>query len=89
MSFSSLGGIECPRTAAEGRPRPAPAGQAADGSAALQLVAPIAAHLAAGSQRALVGPAPRGVAADLTIGQAGRVAPVWVCSGRTSLIRRC
>lgn len=77
------------RTTAKGRPRPASAGQAADGPAAKQLVASIAAHLAAGSQRALVGPAPRGVAGDLPIGQTRRVAPVWVWSEQTKLVRRC
>lgn len=77
------------RTTAKGCPRPAPVSQAADGPAAQQLVASIAAHLTAGSQCALVGPAPRGVACDLPIGQTGRVAPVWVWSKQTRLVRKC
>lgn len=77
-----------PRTAAESRPRPASAGEAHDRSASHQSVTPVAAHLTASSQRALVGSAPRGVAGHLPIAQTRRVAPVWICGQQTALIRR-
>lgn len=79
----------CPRTAAESRPGPASAGEARDRSASQQFVTPVAAHLTASSQRALVGSAPRGVAGHLPIAQTRRVAPVRICSLRRALIRRC
>ena len=67
-----------PHTAAEGGPRPAAAGEALEGAPPHQPVAPVAAHLTAGVQRALVGGAPRRVAGHLPIGQTRSMAPVRV-----------
>lgn len=69
---------EIPHTAAESSPGPASAGEAADGAPPQQFVPSIAAYLTAGSQRALIGSAPRGAAGHLPIGQSRRVTPMWV-----------
>lgn len=70
---------QIPHTAAVSSPRPASAGEAVDGAPPQQSVSSIAAHLTAGSQRAPVGSASRGVAGHLPVGQTWRMTPVWVC----------
>lgn len=71
--------VESPHTAAVGRPRPAAAGEALNGAPPQQSVSSVAAHLAAGAQRAPVRPSSRGVAGHLPIGQTRRVTQVRVC----------
>lgn len=69
--------LQCqsPRTAADGDPGPASAGEALDRATPHQSVAAVAAHLAAGPQHAPVGSAPRGAAGHLPIVQTWRMTP--------------
>lgn len=68
-----------PHTAAEGGPRPAPAGEARDRALPDQSVSSVAAHLTASAQRAPVGPPPGGVAGHLSVSEARGTTPVRVC----------
>lgn len=85
----SSGVSEFARTAAEGRPGPAPALEAPDGALAQQFVSSVALHLTSGPQSAPVAAPARRVAGGLPVGQPHRVAPERICAPSISVSNSC